>query len=412
MLVAFTLENYKSFRERETLSFVATTGDEHPEHTITLENGLRVNRFAAIIGGNGAGKSQLIAAINDFARAINNDNISKLHQPFLFSKEKREQSSKYEVIILDATKNNFLRYGLSVLNEEVFEEYLYTRPVKKGARETCVFLREKSGIVFKKIEYKKQETLIRPVIKNTGAIVTFGRSLEIEELESIRYWAVRQLPYNPESLKKVGLGFIEQCFLELLDVDESKKRVLSKKVSYLLKTYNDFIIKAPLHIDGVDFLQYGDDGKYRFVYKIKNLDDGYTIIGPEERHTFFSQGTLNVLAFLAMLIWANDNGFTLYVDEIDSSIHYSLANALIKKILKRNSEIDGMQFVLSTHNIPLLDECFRRDELNIIIKDSERASSIVNASSFSVRKDAKISAKYLRGEFGALPTFLGLDSEI
>ncbi|HBA8303889.1 TPA: hypothetical protein J1073_004642, partial [Escherichia coli] len=49
-----------------------------------------------------------------------------------------------------------------------------------------------------------------------------------------------------------------------------------------------------------------------------------------------------------------------------------------------------------------------RDELNIIIKDKEKASNIINASKFSIRKDAKVSAKYFRGEFGVLPSFLGL----
>ncbi|EIW3861331.1 ATP-binding protein, partial [Klebsiella pneumoniae] len=128
-----------------------------------------------------------------------------------------------------------------------------------------------------------------------------------------------------------------------------------------------------------------------------------------ERNEFFSQGTMHILTFLAALIWSMDAGFTLHVDEIDSSIHHSLATSLIKEVLNYFSSRDDMQFILSTHNIPLLDECFRRDELNIITKDDSKSSSIINASEFSMRKDAKISAKYFRGEFGVLPSFLGLN---
>lgn len=155
MLIQFTIENYKSFREQQTLSFVSTPGDEHIEHTLLLENGLRINRFCALIGGNGVGKTQLIFAINELAYAINNDEYGKLHKPFTLAKEFREKPTTYEVIILDEDKKNFLRYGLSVLSDKILNEYLYTRPVKKGAREQCIFTRDSGGVSFKKPSYKK-----------------------------------------------------------------------------------------------------------------------------------------------------------------------------------------------------------------------------------------------------------------
>ncbi|MGX9313725.1 AAA family ATPase [Pantoea ananatis] len=407
MLVAFTLENYKSFREQQTLSFVSGNGDEHLEHTILLKNGLRINRFAALIGGNGSGKTQLLTAINDFARAIHNDDLHELHTPYLFSKECRLKATSYEVIILDEEKENFYRYGVSVFAGNIESEYLYARPVKKGSRESCIFTRDANGVSFKKAEYKKHEALIKPILKSSGAVVTFSRSLEIFELNETRYWALQQLPYSPDSFLDDGLEFFEERLESELRKDENGKKIIDKKTKALINMYGNFITKSPLHIDGVDFIPTGSEKKYHFVYKIKNLDGGFTSIGPNERYQFFSQGTINILTFLAALIWASDGVFTLYVDEVDASIHHSLATTLISDILKFYSSRDDMQFVLSTHNIPLLDECFRRDELNIIIKDDSKSSKIINAANFSVRKDAKISAKYFRGEFGALPSFLG-----
>lgn len=101
MLVAFSLENYKSFRERQVLSFASSIGDEHPEHIVTLANGLRVNRFAALIGGNGVGKTQLINAITEFANSIHSDTLHKLHMPFLLNKECRNKPTSYEAILID-----------------------------------------------------------------------------------------------------------------------------------------------------------------------------------------------------------------------------------------------------------------------------------------------------------------------
>ena len=407
MLVAFSLENYKSFRERQVLSFASAIGDEHPEHMVTLANGLRVNRFAALIGGNGVGKTQLIQAINEFANAIHNDGLNKLHMPFLLNKECRSKPTSYEAIIIDEDQENFIRYGISIFNEVIVDEYLYIRPIKKGAREQCIFTRDVNGVVFKKAEYKKQESLIGPILRDSEAVITFAKSLEIDALVETRRWALKQLPYYSEKHKNPSLKFVEgQLKRQLLG--EGDNEALDESGLRIIQTYNEMVVQSPLHIDKVDFLKFGEDNEYKFVYFIKNDDGDFTRIGPDRRDEFFSQGTLNVLTFLAILIWASEYDFTLYVDEIDSSIHYSLASALIKKIFDKTCRRNGVQFIMSTHNIPLLDDYFRRDELNIIIKDSSKASIITNAANFSVRKDAKVSAKYLRGEFGTVPSFLGI----
>lgn len=411
MLIQFTIENYKSFREQQTLSFVSTPGDEHIEHTLLLENGLRINRFCALIGGNGVGKTQLIFAINELAYAINNDEYGKLHKPFTLAKEFREKPTTYEVIILDEDKKNFLRYGLSVLSDKILNEYLYTRPVKKGAREQCIFTRDSGGVSFKKPSYKKHETLIKPILKDTGSIITFSKSLEAMELSELKFWAVRQLPYNSRMFGDEGLEFFEERFRNDLLDDENETPAPNSSTLKQLELYNDMITHSPLHIDGVKFIPYGKENKHHFIFEIKGPDGELIAIDPDMRFGFFSEGTMHILTFLAAMVWSFRSGFTLYVDEIDSSVHHSLATNLIKKIISNQSERDDMQFIISTHNIPLLDECFRRDELNIIIKDETKSSKIINASTFSVRKDAKISAKYFRGEFGVLPTFLGLHGE-
>lgn len=411
MLIQFTIENYKSFREQQTLSFVSSPGDEHIEHTLVLNNGLRINRFCALIGGNGVGKTQLIYAINELAFAINNDEYGDLHKPFSLTKETREKPTSYEVIILDEEKENFLRYGISVLSGNILSEYFYTRPVRKGAREQCIFTRDNTGVSFKKASYKKHEALIKPILKETGSVITFSKSLEAMELSELKFWAIKQLPYNSRMWGSKGLDFFEERFRKNMIDDENRAPKPSNSTLEELEQYNNMITRSPLHIDGVKFIPYGKENKYHFIFEIKGPDGELISIDPDMRYGFFSEGTMHILTFLAAMVWSFRSGFCLYVDEIDSSVHHSLATNLIKMIIDTQTERDDMQFVISTHNIPLLDECFRRDELNIIIKDESKASKIINASTFSVRKDAKISAKYFRGEFGVLPSFLGLHSD-
>lgn len=402
MLIQFTIENYKSFRDKQSLSFVSSQGDEYPEHVVELDNGLRINKVAAIIGGNGTGKSQLLTAITSFANAIRQDKLNELHQPYIFSQESREKPTSYEVIIINEEKTLFLRYGISVLNSKLTSEYLYSRPVRKGAKESCVFKRELNNVEFVKQEYKKQEGLINPILKDSGAIITFSKSLEVFELIAISLWAIRQLPYIPNDYSNQAINFIEERLQDELE-NGSESRF-----NQFLNEYNKYIKLCPIYIDSVSFQPQGDEGKCRFVYRINNHHDSskFVSVGLDRRSSFFSRGTLNILGFMAVLLWSHSNKFTLYIDEIDSSIHHLLANSILKKVIHDVCQLDNVQFVFSTHNLSLLDDCIRRDELNIIYKNEDKSSEIINASKFSVRKDAKISAKYFRGEFGSLPTFL------
>ncbi|WP_054633096.1 AAA family ATPase [Pantoea stewartii] len=402
MLIAFSLENYRNFKERQTLNFTASSSDEHSQHVVELPNGLRVSKVAALIGGNGAGKTQLLSAIWSFSSALHNDKFEDLYSPFLLNKDKKKEPSSFEIIITDDENANFLRYGLSIFKDKIISEYLYSRPIKKGARESCIFERYENVVDFKKNEYKKHEQLINPILKETGALITFSRSLEIPELFDIYCWAFRQITFSPETHKAFALSFIENKFSKEIADNEGQ---FTEKVVDFLAEYNKKINSCSLGIVEANLVQFGEEGKYRFVFNVPNDDGSILPIGPDYRNGFFSQGTLNVLGFLSTFTWTSSVNFTLYVDEIDTSLHFGLANSLLKYVISEVVNDANTQFVFSTHNIPLIDDCIRRDELNIITKGADGASEIINVSNFAVRKDAKISAKYFRGEFGSLPSF-------
>lgn len=401
MLVSFSLENYKSFKEQQRLSFVSPVKDEHQGHILELENGLCISRFAAIIGGNGVGKTQLISAIDELTKAITDDDYSKLHHPFILDDSKNKETS-YEFIILERNKTYFLRYGISVLNNIILKEYLYTRPVKKAAKEQCIFIRDETGLSFKKDGYKKHEKLLAPILKNTGSVLTFANSLEAQELSDVKVWAEDQFVITKKTVHAYTLENLEYALNRLLSEDND-----GEFVERVINIYNDFITSLPLYIDSVSFEKSKDSSDNELIFKVSNNDGVITEITANNRDDFFSEGTMNVLVYLAGIIWSTESERTLYIDEIDSSVHYNLAAALINKIINIREKADNMQFVLSTHNIPLLDDCFRRDEVNIVIKDDDKSSRIENIAQFSMRKDAKISAKYFRNEFGSLPKILG-----
>ena len=69
MLVSFTVKNYRSFAEKQTLSLVAGAASKKNNHfTFKTGNSFAPNllRSTCLLGANGAGKSSLIKALYFF----------------------------------------------------------------------------------------------------------------------------------------------------------------------------------------------------------------------------------------------------------------------------------------------------------------------------------------------------------
>ena len=68
MLVGFSVSNYKSFKETQSISFVASKITRHKEH-VAIRNNRRILKSGLIFGANAGGKSNLVKAIR-FSREI------------------------------------------------------------------------------------------------------------------------------------------------------------------------------------------------------------------------------------------------------------------------------------------------------------------------------------------------------
>jgi hypothetical protein len=72
MLIEFSVENFRSFRERATLSLEASTDDWLEDECVTTAGGLRLLKSAAIFGANAGGKSNFLKAMAVFRNFIRN----------------------------------------------------------------------------------------------------------------------------------------------------------------------------------------------------------------------------------------------------------------------------------------------------------------------------------------------------
>src|SRR5271170_5454626 len=70
MLIQFTVGNFKSFKDKATLSLEATHDEWREDDNVVQSRGKRLVKAAAIYGPNAGGKSNLLVAMERFRELI------------------------------------------------------------------------------------------------------------------------------------------------------------------------------------------------------------------------------------------------------------------------------------------------------------------------------------------------------
>ena len=120
-----------------------------------------------------------------------------------------------------------------------------------------------------------------------------------------------------------------------------------------------------------------------------------------------SDGTQRFFQLLGPWLEAVHDGYTVFIDELEASLHPLLTRELIKFIQDPRNNKTGAQLVFATHDVTLLDpELFRRDQIWFTEKDKGAATNLYSISDYNERKPRKGEAMqkgYLAGRYGAIP---------
>ena len=159
MLVQFSVTNYKSFRDKATLSLVASNYDKkvrEADNVTAFENfSFRLLKSAVMYGPNASGKSKFFEAFN-FVHHYIRDSATDFTagdkipvEPFLLDETSDSEPSEFEVVFL---RNGLrYRYGFEVTEEKVISEWLY----EKATKEIELFYRDEQSITTHPKKYKK-----------------------------------------------------------------------------------------------------------------------------------------------------------------------------------------------------------------------------------------------------------------
>jgi hypothetical protein len=117
-----------------------------------------------------------------------------------------------------------------------------------------------------------------------------------------------------------------------------------------------------------------------------------------------SSGTIKMFDISGAILSTLENGGVLFIDEIDTQLHPLLVRNLVKLFNSIHNNPHNAQLICSTHDVLLLEENIRRDQIYFTEKNEFGVSSLYSLSEFKgIRKENKLLKLYLLGAFGAIP---------
>ncbi|WHL26238.1 AAA family ATPase [Pseudomonas juntendi] len=143
MLIEFSVTNFKSIRERQTLSMVASNYykelvDENTFEVESEESFPRLLKSAVIYGPNASGKSTLVEAmefVDNFVCTSSNESQAGdlvAVVPFKLSAETRKGDSQFDVAFFEEGVR--YEFGFCANSERVTAEWLYAYPKGRAQR--------------------------------------------------------------------------------------------------------------------------------------------------------------------------------------------------------------------------------------------------------------------------------------
>lgn len=398
MLIQFSVENYRSFKEKAVFSMLASKDVEHPEAVADFGKKDRYLKSCTVYGANASGKSNLLNAFWFMVGYVLTSHEKQLNLPtgripFKFDKTTLEQPSSFEVIF---THNQVkYAYGFSVTDTEVTEEYLYHYP---HGRKALIFERAKTTNYRFTTDADLQSAL-RDRNSPNKLYLSTAANWNYEKVIPVFNWFSSCLFLNQNTYGKAYGANAES-----LQDDEYRR-----KIADLLRAA-DFGICGLHYREGNVSFSGALAGVYDNIEAVHQVTDSngvmqsYVLNMIEE-----SNGTNAYLDLIGLVYKTLEAGGIFVADEIDAHLHPLLTEQIVALFHSEKSNPKNAQLVFTTHNTNLLDlDILRRDQIWFTEKDEKTsASELYSLDDYSIRKDAKIEKNYLLGRFGAIPVFRG-----
>ncbi len=418
MLVSFTVENFKSVRNKITLDLRASADKTHEDYYVFTHQKpkLRILKLAMIYGPNASGKTNILLALDFLRNIVIKSNVNKeekIDRPS-FALDKAN-NTVFEITFIE--NDTLFEYALVFDDNCIHSESLmyypkgisrkvFTRKLKKKSDDQTEYNYdyEWTNAELKKSQKEFLEDTIhnQPILSKISSLKYegpiqeaknwfFNRMLKLLEkemsLDQFFYKCLAKENNDCEKFKSILLEQIQKADLNISNLIYEEKEIKEEEIPEGILSFIKQKQLEPPKILSKSVIS---------VHKIKG--GTFSLNFKEE-----SSGTQRFSKLLSLLIRVLKNNNFILMDEIENALHIDLIKHFLILFLRNNNQ---SQLIFTTHNTSLLGErdLIRRDTVYLCKKKEDSSTDLYSVSDFSVRKEHSIESLYRKGFLGALPS--------
>jgi hypothetical protein len=398
VLLKFRVGNYRSIREVQELSFVATELNEGTAREVDVKPAakMRVLPVIGVYGANASGKSNVLSALahlGRLGRGLMRDVWSPGWESHALDPAMRDKPTRYDVeFIADGVR---YAYGLEFTDDAVYAEWLHAYP--NGRRQVWFERDGTYSLRFPDNHLGPTQATLAELVRPDRPFVALANEVRHPLLAPVAKWFDGLRTSSPGQRSRMLLGET----LAKLFAEGQKDRIL------------DLLRRADPGIEGADVVTVeplegevtGLSARSRQEVRLRHRGrDGSSLLPL----SLESDGTRAWLAMFRPLLRALVAGGVLIVDELDGSLHPELAAETIRMFYDRRLNPRGAQLLFSSHDVSMLSNVYGsplldRDQLWFTEKDREGATNLYPLADFKPRKGENLERGYLSGRYGAVP---------
>ncbi len=402
MIINFSVQNFGSIKEKQTLSFEADESTHLEDAYIIREKDHRILKLALIYGANASGKTTILQALDFLRRLVLEPEQKKTSElnfnPFLFDTHTPHENSVFSIEFSQSTVTYL--YEIEFCKQAIISENLY------------YFNSKKTNIFKRKTNVQKQLTeitfdgkiTIDPVYKKTLEANTLWNNtvlggyiktnIDYATLQEIIEWFelyLQPMIYTRTELEK----FIST---RISNNSISKENIIAMLQKADMQVSDIIIQEEKRQIAEGDALKDVTFIKTAFEHTVDTKV--YTL--PIE---FESQGTRRYYGFAGLLALLISHSIAFPIDELESSLHPDLYIHFILSFLLNSH---NSQIIATTHNREMLGnkDIFRNDAIWFTNKQDDSATELYSLADFdnsAVSNTTNILNAYKSGKLSATP---------
>ena len=417
MLLRFGVSNFRSIREYAELSLIASDAikDRGPDLLEWPAGKVRVLPGIVLYGANAAGKSSVYMVMSamrshvlqSFSKQGATADIPR--SPFALDRVSSEEPTRFDCdFILNQVRHH---YGFEFSDTKFLREWLYAFP--EGHRRV-LFSRdaEMPSIEFGK-HLKGRNKSIEELTRPNSLFLSTAAQSSHPQLTPVYSFFERQLTgfgagMNSRSIQnKIGKRNDPRLvpFLQLADTGIAglniKEVEIDERSRKLFQTIRASLMAEA--VDDVDLVIDEPKPRTEVLFSHTGLEEELF----ELPFVNESRGTRRLSDMVLAAFATLDSGGTIFIDELDTSLHTLLSSKLLRLFMDKTTNPHGAQVVATTHDTNILcSGLLRRDQIWFAEKGHSGSTHLYPLTDISTRNTDNLERGYLQGRFGAVP-YLG-----